>query len=176
MGMTQLKIKIIYTCTYSLLGDVTVCSLVHWCQCFREACYFWLHYYPLYQEWKTTGTSPKPTEVVLSGISDRHKRLQIKNQFFTQNFVRQRLALATLLFFGSTRLCAFLSQYLTNLMHKICFTISFISCLHMFRAHVLIITPIGGCLVHKTATYRCDDTRGYVMQFWPSDDECTRNM
>jgi len=53
-----------------------------------------------------------------------------------------------------------------------CFTISFISCLYMFRAHVLIvrrsklhytasgiITPIGGRLVHKTATYRCDDTR-----------------
>jgi len=51
------------------------------------------------------------------------------------------------------------------LMHKICFTIRFISCLYMFRAHVLIIrrsklhytasgiiTPIGG----RTATYRCD--------------------
>jgi len=33
----------------------------------------------------------------------------------------------------------YLSQYLTNLMLKICFTISFISCLYMFRAHVLII-------------------------------------
>ena len=33
----------------------------------------------------------------------------------------------------------YLSQYLTNLKHKICFTISFISCLYMFRAHVLII-------------------------------------
>ena len=33
----------------------------------------------------------------------------------------------------------FLSQYLTNLKHKICFTVSFISCLYMFRAHVLII-------------------------------------
>jgi len=32
-----------------------------------------------------------------------------------------------------------LSQYLTKLMHKICFTVSFISCLYMFRAHVLII-------------------------------------
>jgi len=31
----------------------------------------------------------------------------------------------------------YLSHYLTNLMHKICFTISFISCLYMFRAHVL---------------------------------------
>ena len=30
-----------------------------------------------------------------------------------------------------------LSHYLTNLMHRICFTINFISCLHMFRAHVL---------------------------------------
>ena len=33
----------------------------------------------------------------------------------------------------------YLSQYLTNLMHKICFTVSFISCLYMFRAYVLII-------------------------------------
>ena len=33
----------------------------------------------------------------------------------------------------------YLSQYLTNLMHKICFTTIFISCLYMFRAHVLII-------------------------------------
>ena len=61
----------------------------------------------------------------------------------------------------------YLSQYLTSLMHKICFTISFISCLYMFRAHVLIIrrsklhyttsgiiTAIGGRLVHETATYR----------------------
>jgi len=25
--------------------------------------------------------------------------------------------------------------------------------------------------VHETATYRCDDTRGCVMQFWAPDDE-----
>ena len=25
--------------------------------------------------------------------------------------------------------------------------------------------------VHEAATYRCDDTRGCVMQFWPLDDE-----
>jgi len=50
----------------------------------------------------------------------------------------------------------YLYQYLTNLMHKIYFTLSFISCLYMFRAHVFIvrrsklhytasgiITPIG---------------------------------
>jgi len=63
-------------------------------------------------------------------------------------------------------------------MRKICFTISFISSLYMFRAHMLIIRrsklhyiasgiikPIGGRLVHETATYMCDDTRGCVMQF-----------
>ena len=68
--------------------------------------------------------------------------------------------------------------YLTKFMHKICFTISFISCLYMFRAHVLIIrrsklhytasgiiTPIGGRLVHQTTAYRCDDTRGCIIQF-----------
>jgi len=27
--------------------------------------------------------------------------------------------------------------------------------------------------VHETVTYRCDDTRGCVMQFWPPDDENT---
>ena len=31
----------------------------------------------------------------------------------------------------------YLSQYLTNFMYKICLTISFISCLYMYRAHVL---------------------------------------
>ena len=49
----------------------------------------------------------------------------------------------------------FLSQYLTNLMHKICFTISFISCLYMFRAHVPIIRRSK---LHYTAlmhTYKC---------------------
>ena len=25
--------------------------------------------------------------------------------------------------------------------------------------------------VHRTATYRCDDTRGCKIQFWPPDDE-----
>ena len=32
--------------------------------------------------------------------------------------------------------------------------------------------------VHETATYRCDDTRGCVMQFWPHDDEhmCSKQV
>jgi len=52
------------------------------------------------------------------------------------------------------------------------------------RAHVLIIRrpkfhytasgiiiPIGGRPVQGTATYRCEDTRGCVMQFLPPDDD-----
>ena len=67
----------------------------------------------------------------------------------------------------------------------------FISCLYMFRAHVLIIrrsklyytasgiiTHLGSSFVHETATHRCDDTRGCVMQFWPPDDEhmCSKHV
>ena len=56
------------------------------------------------------------------------------------------------------------SQYLTNLMHKICFTISFISCLYMFRAHVLIIRRSK---LHYTAS-------GIIKPYrWPSR---ARNM
>jgi len=59
-----------------------------------------------------------------------------------------------------------LSQYLTNLMHKICFTISFISFFYMFRAHVLIIRRSKS---HYTASGII--TPIGVMRFWPSDDE-----
>jgi len=32
--------------------------------------------------------------------------------------------------------------------------------------------------VHGTATYRCDDTRGCIVQFWPPDDEhvCSKHV
>ena len=33
------------------------------------------------------------------------------------------------------------------------------------RGKYLEKSPIGGCFVHQMATYRCDDTRGCVMQF-----------
>ena len=62
-------------------------------------------------------------------------------------------------------------------MHKICFTVSFISCLYMFRAHVLIIrrsklhytasgivTPIGGRLVHEMAYEQDQD--GTAVPSW----------
>ena len=56
----------------------------------------------------------------------------------------------------------FLSQYLTNLMHKICFTISF----YFMPLHVSsTCAHHQEVQVHETATYRCDDTRGCVMQF-----------
>ena len=60
--------------------------------------------------------------------------------------------------------------------------------LHVSSTVVLIIKRLklhysaSGILsqhVHETATYRCDDTtRGFVMQFWPPDDEhnSARNM
>ena len=51
----------------------------------------------------------------------------------------------------------------------------FISCLYMFRApcahRQAFNTPIGGRPVHRTDTYRCDDTRGCIIQFWPPDDQ-----
>jgi hypothetical protein len=57
------------------------------------------------------------------------------------------------------------SQYLTNLMHKICFTISFISCLYMFRApcahHHEVKIALHSLWYHHT--YRCGDTRGCVL-------------
>ena len=34
-----------------------------------------------------------------------------------------------------------------------------------------IITPLGCRPVHGTATYRCDDTRGCIIQFYPPDDK-----
>ena len=38
--------------------------------------------------------------------------------------------------------------------------------------------PILSYLVHETATYRCNDTRGCVMQFCPPDDEhmCSKHV
>jgi len=50
----------------------------------------------------------------------------------------------------------------------------FISCLYMFRApcaHRQDVKIVLSQPVHGTATYRCDDTRGYIIQFWPPDDE-----
>ena len=36
----------------------------------------------------------------------------------------------------------------------------------------------AGVAVHGTATYRCDDTRGCIVQFWPPDDEhvCSKHV
>ena len=65
--------------------------------------------------------------------------IQARNVFNISRISSGRIAFFT---GGSTneiRRKVYLSQYLTNLMHKICFTVSFISCLYMFRTHVHII-------------------------------------
>ena len=70
---------------------------------------------------------------------------------------------------------------------KFLFYNKFISCFYMFRGHLLIIrrsklhyiasgiiTPVGDLPVHRlrngAVTYRCDDNRGCLMQFWPPHD------
>jgi len=74
----------------------------------------------------------------------------------------------------------YLSQYLTNLMHKICFTISFFfmplhvssTCAH----HQEVNIALHSLWYHHT--YMCDDTRGCVMQYWPPDGEhmCSKHV
>jgi len=84
---------------------------------------------------------------------------------------------------------------INNLMHKYLFYNKFIICLYMFRAlcahhqevkivlynilyHYTCRWPSGAQVervlsqpAHRTATYRCDDTRCCIIQFWPPDDE-----
>ena len=59
----------------------------------------------------------------------------------------------------TVHLSKFISVINQIYVQNFCFTIS------LFHASVLS-KPL-----HQTATYRCDDTRGCVMQFWPPDDE-----
>jgi len=70
----------------------------------------------------------------------------------------------------------YLSRYLTNLMHKIYFTISFISCLYMCVHQQEVKIALHSLWYHHT--YRRDDARGYVMQFLPPDDEhmCSKHV
>ena len=62
-----------------------------------------------------------------------------------------------------------------NLFHS-----KFISCLYMFRAlcahHQEVKIMLYSLWYHHT--YRCDDTRGCIMQFWPPDDEhmCSKHV
>ena len=65
------------------------------------------------------------------------------------------------------------SQYLTNLKHKILFHNKFyFMTLHVSRTcvhHQEVKIALHSLWYHKT--YRCDDARGCVMQFWPPDDK-----
>jgi len=88
-------------------------------------------------------------------------------------------------------------SFFKRLIHKFLFYNKFIIFLYMFRA--LLCSSSGGQIVlysiwyrhtcrwpsgaqverglsqsvHQTATYRCDDTRCCIIQFWPPDDEHT---
>jgi hypothetical protein len=67
----------------------------------------------------------------------------------------------------------YLSQYLTNLMHKNLFYNKFYFMpLHVSSTcarHQEVRIALHSLWYHHI--YRCDDTRGCVMQLWPSDDE-----
>ena len=67
-----------------------------------------------------------------------YKRLlhDVKQIYSPLKLLVLREAASNFLTFFWPCISGYLSQYLTKLMHKICFTISFISCLYMFRAHV----------------------------------------
>ena len=61
-------------------------------------------------------------------------------------------------------------------MHKILFYNKFIKRLYMFRAlcayhQEVKIVLYSGRPVQGTATYRCDDARYCIKQFWSPDDE-----
>ena len=54
----------------------------------------------------------------------------------------------------------------------------FISCLYMFRAPCahrqevrIVLYSLWYHQTYRTATYKCDDTRDCIIQFWPPDDE-----
>ena len=53
-----------------------------------------------------------------------------------------------------------------------------VTCNWLTNVNILSFISVINQLVHETATYRCDDTRGRVMQFWPPDDEhmCSKHV
>jgi len=70
--------------------------------------------------------------------------------------------------------CVFISVINQLDIQTFCFTISLFHASTCFE-HVLIIRRSQ---VHETATRRCDHTRGWIMQFWPPDDEhmCSKHV
>ena len=53
----------------------------------------------------------------------------------------------------------------------------FVNILYFMLSWTLYVLSISKH-VHGTATYRCDDTRGRIVQFWPPDDEhmCSKHV
>jgi len=118
-----------------------------------------------------------------------------------QNCITQPLVSSHLEVWWYQRLCNVINQLDAQ---NFCFTLSLFHASTSFRAHVLIIkrsklhytasgiitptcavrctgwkrTLVLSQPVHRTATYRCDDTGGCVMQFWPLVDEhmCSKHV
>jgi len=88
------------------------------------------------------------------------------NRFTVYIHVKQGLYSIEPTNFWSKTINTYLSQYLTNLMHNILFHNKF----YFMPLHV------SSTWYHHT--YRCDDTRGCVMPFWPPDDEnmCSKHV
>jgi hypothetical protein len=51
--------------------------------------------------------------------------------------------------YHQTHILLYLSQYLTNLMNKICFTVSIISCMDMFRSYVRSSSGGQNCITQS---------------------------
>ena len=131
-----------------------------------------------YQSWtlKVTGN------VTRIWVAEHNQAIRVSGNREKQENAAKNFLQFTLIWWTQTR-TFFISVFNQLDAQNFCFTISFISCLYMFRAHVLnirrsklhytasgIITAIGGRLVHHT--------RGCVIQFWPPDDEhmCSKHV
>jgi len=125
----------------------------------------------------------KPTTISIEFIPRRYLILFTtvhKTQLATQ-YSSYKMVFNNLLICFDVLLTVHLSVFISVINQldgqNFCFTISLIhasTCFeHMYSSSYVLSQP-----VHETATYRCDDTRGCVMQFWPPDDEhmCSKHV
>jgi len=98
--------------------------------------------------------------------------ISFNNKYASLALGKYRLVIHDIFFFFDVLLTVHLSSFISVInqldAQNFCFTISFVSCLYMFRApcahHQEVKIALHSLWYHHT--YRCDDTRG-----WPPDDE-----
>ena len=139
--------NVIFTYFTSVYCMCIILSIVHvflygWCFHLRSTCILFIYFY-LFAWIMYCNCCVSLWLILFEGCLTVHLPHEIK---WNANLMQQcnLLKFLSSTCFGRIRpsseaLDVNLSQYLTNWMHKICFTVSFISCLYMFRAHVLII-------------------------------------